>query len=60
MRTTSPRTRRPAAMLLAALVAAAPLLSACKPGDGASGANPPSGTRSPDQAPASPSQPRQP
>jgi hypothetical protein len=47
----SPHRPRPTALLLAALIAAATLATACKPGDGASGVNPPSGTRQPDQAP---------
>lgn len=64
MRPTRPRptlraTRRPAALLAATLVVAGGLLAGCnKPGDGASGVNPPSGTRAPGQVP--PSSPRQP
>lgn len=47
-------------LLAAVAVAAALAATGCerKPGDGPSGVNPPSGTRSPDQAP--PSTPRQP
>ena len=55
----NPTKRRVPAALLLATLATTLMLGACKkPGDGASGVNPPSGTRASDQAPAE--RPRQP
>jgi hypothetical protein len=53
--------RRLPASVVAVALAAAVLsgLAACKPGDGATGVNPPADTRRADQAP-SPDKPRQP